>query len=362
MKRALQALGVLFAAAILYLLLWPVPIDPVAWQAPQDRGYVDPFAANNLLGAARGIDLGEFHGPEDATVGRDGHLYVTVDGGAIIRIRNRQVEAFSAPGGRPLGIETDRDGSLLVANAIDGLQRIAVDGSSTTILDEVNGAPLVNANNLAIGPQGIIYFSRSSSKFTTDGFGGSYQASLLDILEHGGHGSVVSFDPATGKTAILMTGLNYANGVAISQDGDFLLVAETGHYRILKYWLRGDKRGSSDVLIDNLPGFPDNLKAGKNGRFWFGLAAPRNQLVDKMSDKPLLRKMVQRLPAAVRPKAVPSSHVIAINGDGDVLMNLHDAAARYPTLTGVLETSDALFLTSLFGNQLPRLSKRDLLN
>lgn len=362
MRRTLKATGVLFALAVLYLTLWPVPIDPVAWQAPRDLGYVDPFERNDLLGPARGIDLGDFHGPEDATVGRDGHLYVTVDGGAIIRIRNRQVELFASPGGRPLGIETDEDGSLVVANAIDGLQRIAADGSVTTILDKINTMPLVNANNLAIGPQGIIYFSRSSSKFTTDGFGGSYQASLLDILEHGGHGSVVSFNPATGDTDTLLTDINYANGVAISDDGSFLLVAETGHYRVLKYWLQGDKRGSSEVLIDNLPGFPDNIKSGKNGRFWLGLAAPRNQLVDKMSDKPLLRKMVQRLPEAVRPKAVPSSHVIAINGEGEVLMNLHDASARYPTLTGVLETSNSLFLTSLFGNQLARLAKSDLLN
>ncbi len=52
--------------------------------------------------------------------------------------------------------------------------------------------------------------------------------------------------------------------------------------------------------------------------------------------------------------------VIAIDGDGHVLMNLHEPAARFPTLTGVLETRDALYLTTLFGQQLPRINKRDL--
>jgi hypothetical protein len=57
---------------------------------------------------------------------------------------------------------------------------------------------------------------------------------------------------------------------------------------------------------------------------------------------------------------VPSSHVIAFNGDGQVLMNLHDPAARFPTLTGVVETRQSLYLTTLFGASLPRVDKRNL--
>jgi hypothetical protein len=69
---------------------------------------------------------------------------------------------------------------------------------------------------------------------------------------------------------------------------------------------------------------------------------------------------VQRLPTSLRPKARPYSHVIAITGDGEVMMNLQDPEARFPALTGVFETQDTLYLTTLFGNRLPRLSKEDL--
>lgn len=360
MRKTLAGLGIFLALISAYFLLWPVPVDPVSWQAPVDDGYVDPFATNDLLKSATGIDLGEFEGPEDATRGPDGRIYVTTSSGWIIRIQNRGVSAFVQVGGRPLGIEIDGAGALVVANAELGIQRITLDGSITTLLDEIDGVALENANNLGIGPDGIIYFSQSSTKFTAAGFGGSYKASLLDILEHGGHGNVYSFDPANGTVKRLMTGLNYANGVAISEDGSFLLVAETGHYRILKYWLSGESQGSSEVIIDNLPGFPDNIKSGMNGRFWIGFAAPRNALVDRLSDDPYIRKVVQRLPPDVRPKAEPLSHVIAINGDGEVLMNLHDPAARFPTLTGVLETRSSLYLTTLFGHRLPRIRKQDL--
>jgi len=359
-RKTLTISATFLALVSAYLLLWPVPVDPVSWHAPDDRGYVDPFAPNNLLKPATGINLGDFEGPEDATLGQDGRIYVTTDGGSIIRIQNRGVSEFVNVGGRPLGIETDHDGSLVVANAVIGLQRIGRDGSVTILVDEFEQQTLENVNNLGIGPDGVIYFSQSSTKFTASGFGGSYEASLLDILEHGGNGNVYSFAPASGVVTRLMTNLNYANGVAVSEDGSFLLVAETSEYRILKHWLSGDLQGTTEVLIDNLPAFPDNIKSGLNGRFWVGFAAPRNQLIDQLSDRPFARKVIQRLPAALRPKAEPFSHVIAINGDGEVLMNLHDPAARFPTLTGVLETRDALYLTTLFGHRLPLIKKRDL--
>ena len=360
MSKGLAIFGILLALISTYLLLWPVPVDPVGWQAPVDRGYVDPFAPNELLKSATGIHLGDYDGPEDATVGRDGRIYVTTHSGSIVRIQNRGVSAFVNVGGRPLGIETDLDGSLLIANSYLGIQRVTMDGDITTILDEIDGVPLVYANSLGVGPDGIIYFSLSSSKFGAQEYRGTYDAALLDILEHGGHGSVYAFDPESKSTSKLLDGLNFANGVAVSEDGSFIVVAETGHYRILKYWLTGELKGTTEILIANLPGFPDNIKNGENGRFWIGFAAPRNPIIDRMSNNPFLRKIIQRLPPSVRPKAEPLSHVIAINGDGEVLMNLHDPEARFPTLTGVLETRDTLYLTTLFGNQLPRIAKRDL--
>lgn len=362
MRTLLRSATFVIVLLVAYLTLWPVPIDPVAWDAPASAGLVDPFGYDERLASARGIDLGDIDGPEDAVLGVDNLVYVTTPHGAILSVSGSgRVSTFTDAGGRPLGIARNPDGSFIVANAILGLQRVSRSGEVATILDEVEGKPLVAANNVAVARDGVIYFSESSTKFGTREHAGSYEASLLDLMEHGGHGRVISFDPATGDTRVLLTGINYANGVALSADEDYLLIAETGHYRILRFWLRGPRAGAHEVVIDNLPGFPDNVTAGRQGRFWIGLVAPRNSLLDRMSDKPFLRKLVQRLPAFMRPRAVPSSHVIAITGDGEVLMNLQDPSARYPSMTGVLETRDALYLTRLFGRHLPKLSKRDLL-
>lgn len=365
MKPLRPTAGLLLAIVILltlYLLFWPVPIEPVAWQAPQNRGLVDPFEANDRLRHARLIDLGGHSGPEDLAGGPDGRIYTGTVDGSIVRFNadGSGLETFAKTGGRPLGLEFDAQGNLFVANAYLGVQRITPEGSISTVVDNFEGEPIAYADDIAVGMDGMIYFSDASTRFGALQGGGTYEASLLDLMEHGGHGRVLRHDPGSGTTTLLLDGLNFANGVAISEDQESLLISETGSYRILRYQLAGPDSGSVQVVIDNLPGFPDNINNGLNGRFWVGLVAPRNDLLDGLSDKPWLRKVVQRLPAALRPEAVPSSHVFAMTARGEVLMDLQDSAAQLPALTGVYETRDALWLSTLFGDRAARLDKDDL--
>ncbi|MCH8072199.1 MAG: SMP-30/gluconolactonase/LRE family protein [Proteobacteria bacterium] len=364
MQNKLSVVVGLIALLFLYFLFWPVPIDPVSWDAPVDAGLVDPFASNDRLRRAEVFDLGGHAGPEDVAGGPDGLIYAATADGVIIRLRpdGSRVEVFAETGGRPLGIEFDAQGNLFVANAYLGVQKITPDGSVQVLVDTYDGQRIEYADDLAVAANGKIYFSDASSKFSASKSGGSYEASLLDILEHGGHGRIFEFDPATGNTIVIADGLNFANGVAISDDQQYLLFNETGHYRVWRYWLEGPRRGQREVVIENLPGFPDNVNNGLNGRFWIGLVAPRNDLLDELSNKPWLRKVTQRLPAFLRPKAEPSSHIIAITGDGQVLMNLQDSAATVPALTGAFETRDAIWLSSLFGNRLARIDKEQLID
>jgi len=357
-----RALIFVLSVTFLYVLFWPVPMEPVRWQAPIDVGLIDPFALNDRLRIARPVILGEHNGPEDIAGGPDGMIYTGTSDGKIIRFdqNGRDVSVFAVVGGRPLGIEFDFDGNLIVANAYIGLQRVDKNGNVTTLVDEFNGERIGYANDLAVARDGTIFFSDASSKFGAFRSGGTYEASLLDLMEHGGHGRVFRHDPHSEKTSVLVNGLNFANGVAISEDQRYLLINETGSYRILRYWLEGPAAGTLEVILDNLPGFPDNINNGLSEKFWVGLVSPRNELLDNMSDKPWLRKVVSRMPEILRPGAVPSSHVIAINGDGDVLMNLQDPEATFSTLTGVYESRTMLWLSSLVGNEVGVISKNDL--
>ena len=353
---AVAALIVLLAA---YLLLWPVPVDPVAWQAPKNPGYAGVHATNSRLAGMETFDLNGLHGPEDLALDSQGRLYVTSHEGWIVRLKpdGSSPERWVNTQGAPLGIDFDKAGNLIVADAYRGLLAISPAGAVTELATEADGIPILYADAPAVAADGKIYFSDASTKFPAKRWGGSYPASLLDINEHGGHGRLLVYDPATRKTAVVLKGLNFANGVAVSGDQSFVAVNETGSYRVIRYWLTGPKQGTSEPLIENLPGFPDNLKRGLDGRFWVGLVSPRNALLDSVSGQPLLRKMIQRLPAFLRPAAVPFSHVVAIDASGKLLADLQDPKGAYPIVTGAVETKHHLWVTSLVTPVLARLSK-----
>ena len=154
-----------------------------------------------------------------------------------------------------------------------------------------------------------------------------------------------------------MKGLNFANGVAISADQRFVLVNETGTYRVIRYWLTGPKEGTAEPFIEALPGFPDNISTGRGGRFWVALVSPRNALLDNLAGKPFLRKVIQRLPAFLRPQAVAYGHIIAVDAEGRVVQDLQDPEGGYPINTSVTETDEYLYIGSLVTPVLARLSK-----
>ena len=138
------------------------------------------------------IDLDEHEGPEDIAGGPDSKIYTGTSDGKIIRFASNGfgVDVFADTGGRPLGLEFDRDGNLYVANAYVGLQKITPDGTVELLTDSYNGVPIDYTDDLAVALDGTVYFSDASSKFGARRIGGSYEASLLDLMEHGGHGRV----------------------------------------------------------------------------------------------------------------------------------------------------------------------------
>lgn len=360
MKKWIGLLAVLLLLLVVYLLVWPTPIDPVAWEAPPDPGYTGPFEPNTRLAGIEKLPLAGVHGPEDIALDADGRIYAATHEGFIVRLENgRTPEKWVNTGGRPLGIDFDGSGNLIVADGYIGLLSIAPDGAITTLATAADGVPFGFTDDVDVAADGKIYFSDASSKFIAKTYG-TMAASLLDLMEHGGHGRLLVYDPATGQASTLIRGLNFANGVAVSPDQTFVLVNETGNYRVLRYWLAGDRKGAWEPLIESLPAFPDNISTGFDGRFWVALVSPRNPLLDRLSDKPFIRKMIQRLPEAVKPKAVAYGHIIAVNGDGKVIADLQDPQAACPINTGVTETQRYLYIGSLATDFIARLPKDGL--
>jgi sugar lactone lactonase YvrE len=358
MGRMLRIAGVLLLALVAYLLFWPVPIEPVAWQAAAVPGYSGPHAANDRLGAAQVVSVGAEVGPEHIDIGPDGKVYTGVLSGAVLRMNpdGSGLETVVDTGGRPLGFDFTADGQLVVADAFKGLLAIGTDGSIEVLTDEVDGDPIRYADAVVIAADGLMYFTDASRRLAAREWG-TFRAALLDILEHSCTGRVLVYDPGSRSTALVIGGLCFPNGVALSGDGRHLFIAETGEYRIWKVAAaaRGlDARrlpaaGDPDarVIADNLPGFPDNLTRSAEGRLWTGLTKPRSAAIDRMAGRPWLRAVTLRLPESMWPVPPVYGHVIAFDEDGRVVADLQDPAGHIAETSGVTESGGRLYIHSL---------------
>lgn len=348
-KRAFSTIAILIFIMGMYLLFWPVSIDPVAWNVPDNRGYVGPYSPNHALAKITRLKLGGHTGPEDAAIGTDGSLYIATHEGAIVRYdpASGDVAKFADTGGRPLGIEFGEPGTLYVADAYRGLLEISGDGEVTVLADKtMSGTPIRYADDVDVAADGSVYFTDASTKFGAVRNGGTLQASVLDLMEHGANGRVLRYEPVTGKTTTVLEGLSFANGLAMTASGEHYLVVETGTYSILKVALDGTSK--PEVIVENLPGFPDNINRNPDGTFWVGLVSPRSKVADALADLPFLRKVVMRLPDFMRPAPQRYGFVVKINEAGEVLETLQDPSGNYALTTGLIEGDDgSRYVTSL---------------
>lgn len=352
MKKLLGLFLALLVAAALYLAVTPSPIDPLAWQAPQAPLLTGVLEPNDSLMKAELLGRGQVHGPEDTAVDSQGRVYAGLHDGRIVRIEGERVDTFVDTGGRPLGMDFDANGNLIVADAYKGLLRINPEGQIEVLSTEAEGVPFKFTDDLDIARDGTIYFSDASSRFEQPDY-------LLDLLEARPHGRLLSYNPATRETRVLLKDLYFANGVALSANEDFVLVNETYRYRITRYWLSGEKAGTHDIFIDNLPGLPDNLQGDRNGTFWVALPSPRKADADMLHRSPWAKAQLAKLPRAFWPKAVPYGFAIALNEQGEIIQSLHDTSGTHlRMITSVKPVGDYLYLGSLDNDRIGKLKIR----
>ncbi len=364
MRRTLTVLIFIVSLLGLYLCFWPVPVEPMVWKPTTNPGYTGKFARNEQLEKFEKLSMGEFSGPEAAVIDDSGDVIATSHEGWLVKFQGGSGKAIPWVnlGGRPLGLDIDSQGNIWVANAYEGLQKITPSGQVTSELTEVDGTEIRYADDLAFAPNGLLYLSDATMRFPAEEWGGTYPASILDIVEHQKTGRIIEFDPMTQKASVIKADLSFANGVAAPEAGDFILVNETCEYRVWKIWITGEKRGEAEVILDALPGFPDNIARGLGNNFWVGIVSPRSDQVDALAAKPFWRRMLMRLPAFMRPKAIEYGMVLEIDETGKVIQNLQAPSGSLFTTTGAAEAENVIYITSLTAPFLGKVNKSDIRN
>ncbi|XP_045074786.1 LOW QUALITY PROTEIN: adipocyte plasma membrane-associated protein-like [Coregonus clupeaformis] len=302
-----------------------------------------PLAVNTRLQNGRRLFTGQLHGPESFTADQEGNVYTGTVDGKLWRIQQETLTLITHMGqdlqecgsstdyepvcGRPHGVRLDSGGQLIVADSYFGL--FSVDpqtGHKTLLLDSKTGAdgvPFAFLNGLEISQTGTIYFTDSSSRW-------GRRHVKLEVIETNALGRLLTFDPVSGHVRVLLDGLYMPNGIALSPDESFLLLAETSIGCILRYWLKGPKAGTKEVIMSNMPGYPDNIRLSDRGTFLVGITTTRP------GSQPPFLDLIGPYPAVKRflAKVVPLNWynmllpryglVLELGGEGEVVGSLHD--------------------------------------
>ena len=318
-----------------------------------------PYAVNEALSVAEPIGLGEVDGPEDVILDRDGHLYCGSRDGDIIRFfgpDHVRREVFVHIGGQTLGLAFDRDGNLLTCVGGMGLYKVTPDRQVIKLSDETNRSLLSIvddsrmrlADDLDIAADGRVFFSEATIRYEMHDW-------IVDALEGRRNGRIICYDPKDGSSRTIIPKLQFPNGICMVADGESFLFAETWACRISRYWFSGAKAGKLEIVIADLPGYPDNINRASDGTFWCGIIGMRAPAFDLAQRMPAFRRrMVMRI--ARDEWLYPNMNtggVIKFDLAGTIVSSLWDFGGdKHPQVTSMREHRGYLYLGGIFNNRI----------
>lgn len=324
------------------------------------------FAINNKLLDVTLIGLGRIEAPEDVILDRNDHLYAGSRHGDIIRFfapDYERMEVFAHIGGQPLGMAFDREDNLYVCIGGMGLYRVSPSGAVHKASDETNrslssindDSRLRLADDLDITDDGRVFFSEATVRYEMHEW-------AVDGLEARGNGRIVCYDPKTNTTRTVLRNLKFPNGIAVASDGQSILFAETWGCSIRRYWFDGPRRGETEMVLENLPGYPDNINLASDGNYWLALVGMRSPAYDLAMRMPgFRRRMAKRVPVDewLFPN-INTGCVLKFSEAGEVLDVLWDpSGTNHPMITSMREHRGYLYLGGILNNRIGRYKLTD---
>ena len=328
------------------LFLHAPNIEPAPYAPPIAPKMEGALRENSALSSVKLLAEGKLNGPEDIAVGNNGNVFTGLEDGRIVKISpDGEVVTFAETGGRPLGLQWGPSGDLIVADGVRGLLTVNLEGKVTVLVPRAETVPLEMADDLDVSRNGLIYFSDATGSEVGMDY---YQ----DLMIHRPLGRLLRFNYYTDDLEVLLTGLYFANGVALSPDEDFVLVSEMSEYRITRLWLKGPRVGDRDVFADNLPGFPDGISGDGDGNYWVAMVSPRMWFVDNIVLPNLwLRKLLMHFPTWTRLSGASYGFIIQLNSEGEIVESLHDPSGKSLSgITNVVERDGKLYIGTLEGD------------
>ena len=282
----------------------------------------------------------DLHGAEDVEPGPDGNLYTSLaDGRIMMRSPAGQWLDVANTGGRPLGLAFGPSGDLFVADALRGLLRWDGRGWDVWLADRSEGGPLVFTDDLTVLEDGRIILTDASLRH-------GYGDHIMSFLEADQTGRILSVT-APGEYSVLAEGLAFINGVDHDPVTGTVFINETWAGRI---WTLDPDTGEMTVLVDGLPGYPDNLDFDPaTGLIWSALPSLRSPDLDALHGRPLVKRLVWRLLQISGLPELPDRPplAVAVTPEGEVRHIVQGPVSPADGVTGVTVWNGELWMSGL---------------
>ena len=325
-------------AIVSVLMLTSCSSRPLAWHPPKQS---DNIKTNELLQKTEWIDLKGYYGPEDIAIDSVGNIYAGVrpkkddfSDGKIIKIdKDGEISTYADTHSWVCGLHFDKEENLIGCDTQRGLISVDKRGKIITLASQDDrGRKILIPNDVDIAEDGVIYFSNTSStmKFNPDN-------ARKILAEQRADGALYSYNPNTKEIKTLIDGTYFGNGVAVSQDGSFVLLVDLARYQVRRHWLKGEKAGSTDIFIDNLPGLPNGISRRKDGSFWLGFTTERVAILDTIHPYPWLKQLVLALPRWMQPPQKPYGIVMHLSQEGEILQSYYDTSGKFVSEASSIE-------------------------
>jgi len=357
----MKKFNMIFVVSVLSGLMFSsCALKPLTYSPEKAPPFEGVTQLNEKLLATDKIQIDGWFGPEDILFDSLGNLYTGVHNadfsdGRILKIDSSgKVEEFYNSGSWVAGLHFDKERNLIALSHKQGLISISPEKEVTVLASsDQYGRPFLIPNGLDIAENGIMYFTNTSE---ISAYNIKYGRKV--IMEMRPLGGLYSYNPATKEVQTLVDGAYFGNGVVISKDQDYLLMVETTKYRVLKYWLSGEKAGQTETFIDNLPGFPNGISIREDGSYWLGFSTKRSEALDKIHPKTGMKKFAYGLPEFMQPKAERSGMVMNVSIDGEIIETLFDTNGTIlPEAGAVKEFNGHLYIG---GDVIPYIGKYKL--
>jgi len=303
-------------------------------------------------------------GLDDVIASKDGSVYVSA-GRKVIRLsgnglsnRSLVVEFESEAG----GLAVHPDGRLLVCVAGRGLAALDPANPKPHWLESADGRNIAGLTSVTSAADGRIFAIEGST-------GREPSQWRHDLMEKHSNGRLIACSAALDNAQVLLTGLPYPYGVAISADGNQLWLTESWAHRLSRFALSGNGIAQREIVAGNLPGYPARLHLDADGGFLLGLFARRTHLIEFVLKEDDFRKeMLESMapdywiaPAFAggsdclepmqiggvkalgiqKPWAPPRSYglLVHLDSEGEATDSLHSrAGGRYHGVTGACDS------------------------